>query len=148
MILIETSLPKQALPVALRSLSCSLNVLCGYHFLLSNMAKDKDASKDAAKAAKKAAKKAMDERENERRTRVKAALFLDGGAPRNALEGLAAFTKFERNGIEADIFQTSVEEPSWTPELETFIFDLTKQNSEFLSPHSRPCPVFLMRAIP
>lgn len=51
------------------------------------------------------------------------------GSPRNALAELAPLTKFDRNGVAADIFQTSVEDPSWSPEVEAFVLALTKQNS-------------------
>lgn len=86
---------------------------------------------DDARAAKRAARAAAEARERARQQRVKDALTTTAGAPRDVLVdlGLAAFARFDRNGLECDVAQTCVDAPSWSPELEGWLFELTKRNS-------------------
>lgn len=83
---------------------------------------------DHSKAVKKAIRAALDGREKERRAKMKAALNGPGDAPKNVLADFAPFAKFDRNGLELDIVQTSIEDPSWDADTEKFVFDLTKRN--------------------
>lgn len=87
----------------------------------------------SAKASKKAQKERIAAIELTRQARRKQALWSTDGKPRNILSTLAAlFLKFDRNGIETDIFFTAPEDPTWTPEIAKWIFDLTKHNMEQL----------------
>jgi GNAT superfamily N-acetyltransferase len=88
----------------------------------------------AVKAEKKARLAAETERERERRGKIKAALYgASGKGVRELLaEQPAPFARFDRNGLALDVVFTATEHASWTEELATFVFDLTKANMQSL----------------
>jgi ribosomal protein S18 acetylase RimI-like enzyme len=90
----------------------------------------------ATKADKKALKRKLEDEEREvekqRAAKRRAAMFGPDGVPRDVLADLKPFAKYERNGADLELFFTSPEHPSWTPELAKFVFDLTKANMQAL----------------
>jgi GNAT superfamily N-acetyltransferase len=91
-------------------------------------------SASAAKAEKKARQAAETERERARRAKVKAALYdASGKIVRDLLaDQPLPFARFDKNGLALDIVYTATEHASWTEELATFVFDLTKANMQAL----------------
>jgi hypothetical protein len=79
-------------------------------------------------AAKKAAREREEAHERARQARRKAAMYDGAGQPRDVLEPLAAFTKFERGGLALDVTFTAPDAPSWSAATAAWLFDVTKAN--------------------
>lgn len=90
--------------------------------------------KETLKAKQKAAAAAEIEVEKQRHAKRKAAMYEDttGAAVKNILNEFLPFAKFDRNGVELELFFTSPELPSFTTDLSTWIFNLTKENMQKL----------------
>lgn len=88
----------------------------------------------ASKAAKKEARRKFEaeeaQYEKERTAKRKAAMMDASGVPRDVLVDFKPFAKFDRNGLDLELFFTAPEHPSWTPEISKFVFDLTKANMQ------------------
>jgi hypothetical protein len=82
--------------------------------------------------AKKAAKKRLEELERARQEKRKKAMLGPDGSPRDVLAGLQPFAKYERQGLDLTIECTAPGLPSFTPDVASFVFDLTKANMEAL----------------
>jgi N-alpha-acetyltransferase 40 len=65
--------------------------------------------------------------ERERQQRNHAALYL-AGKPRDVLSDFAAFQRFNRNGLDAELFFASPQHPAWSAPLSAWVLDLTRAN--------------------
>jgi GNAT superfamily N-acetyltransferase len=83
-------------------------------------------------AAKKAAKARLEEQERARQEKRKKALLSPDGTPRDVLQSLQAFAKFDRAGMDLEVVFRAPGTPAFTPALSAFLFDLTKANMEAL----------------
>lgn len=66
--------------------------------------------------------------EAERLLVQRAALFSAPGVPRDVLADFAAFSRFDRNGLDADIFFAAPGGPRWSAALEIFALEATARN--------------------
>lgn len=87
---------------------------------------------DAKSDAKKAFRKRMEMLERERQTRRKQAMLDEEGNPKDVMQALAPFAKFDRNGLDLEIAFAAPGHSSWTPELAHWLFETTKTNMEAL----------------
>jgi len=71
-----------------------------------------------------------EEWEVERSRRRRAACWSDGAAsvPRNPLVDFAPFCKFDRNGEDLELIFAAPQDGTWTVEVATFVYSLTKAN--------------------
>jgi ribosomal protein S18 acetylase RimI-like enzyme len=110
----------------------------------------KKAGKDAKKEAKKAAAAAELALQQQRKAKQQSAMFAEGSssgscssslssrAPKNWLLDFAPFCRFDRNGLDVELFFSSPEHPSWTPEVAAFVFELTKDNMQAVYDQAGP----------
>lgn len=83
-----------------------------------------------SKPTKKALQKAKADFEQLRKKQLDAVLWEKPSVARNLVDGFGPFCSFSSGDLNAKIFFTAPGHPSWTPELEKYIFDLTKANME------------------
>lgn len=83
-----------------------------------------------SKPTKKALQKAKSDFEQTRKKHLDAVLWEKPGVARNLVDGLGPFCSFTSGDLNAKISFTSPGHATWTPEIEKFVFDLTKANME------------------
>ena len=89
-------------------------------------------SRSSLRREARSARAAASSFEAERLLGLRAALFSAPDVARDVLADFAAFTRFDRNGLDADIFFTSPGSPRWSSALEIFALEVTERNMRSL----------------